>query len=78
MPERNTGDVVIQFHSSCYALSEDGEWLASRSGRFITKERAYDTHWAGGWASLIDGFDVAEKKLPPRNIIGIALLTELR
>jgi hypothetical protein len=27
----------------------EGEWSASRSGRFTSGERAPGTHWIGGW-----------------------------
>jgi hypothetical protein len=35
-------------HSLTSALDE-GEWSASRPGRFTPRERAPGTHWIGGW-----------------------------
>jgi hypothetical protein len=35
-------------HSLTLALDE-GEWSASRSGRFTPRERPPGTHWIGGW-----------------------------
>jgi len=43
-------------HSSSSAL-DGGEWLASRLGRFIHRERDSRTHWIGGW-------------MDPRTILG--------
>jgi hypothetical protein len=39
-------------YSSTHSLTsapDGGEWSASRSGRFTPRERAFDTHWIGGW-----------------------------
>jgi hypothetical protein len=39
-----------------------GEWSASRPGRFITGERASDTHWIGGWVDPRTGLDDVERR----------------
>jgi hypothetical protein len=35
-------------HSLTSAL-DGGEWLASRPGRFVTREETSGTRWIGGW-----------------------------
>jgi len=43
-------------YSSTYSLTsalDEGEWSASRPGRFITRERAPGTHWIGGWDTVV-------------------------
>jgi hypothetical protein len=39
------GIASLFLNSSLYG----GEWLDSRSGRFIPEEIATGTHWIGGW-----------------------------
>jgi len=41
-------DIAVSILTS--ALQE-GEWSASRPGRFTPRERDPDTHWIGGWVS---------------------------
>jgi hypothetical protein len=55
-------------YSSTHSLTSAldwGVWLASRTGRFIPRERAPGTHWIGGclgpWA-VLDG--VVKRKIP--------------
>jgi hypothetical protein len=38
------------------------EWSASRSGRFIPRERALDAHWIGGWVSSRAGLDAVMRR----------------
>jgi hypothetical protein len=39
----------------------EGEWSASRPGRFTLGKRASSTHWIGGWVGLRAGLDGMEK-----------------
>jgi hypothetical protein len=39
-----------------------GEWSASRSGRFTTRERAPGTHWIGGWVGPRTVLDAVVKR----------------
>jgi hypothetical protein len=51
-------------HSLTSALDE-GEWSASRPGRFTPRESATGTHWIGGWIgsrALLDA--VVKRKIP--------------
>jgi hypothetical protein len=41
---------------------DEGELLASGSGRFISGERSSGTDWIGGSVDLISGMDGKEKK----------------
>jgi hypothetical protein len=44
---------------------DEGEWSASRSGRFTSREIAPDTNWVGGWVgprAVLDA--VVERKIP--------------
>jgi hypothetical protein len=51
-------------HSLTSAL-DGGEWSASRSGRFTSRERAPGTHWIGGWVDLRVVLDeVVKRKIP--------------
>jgi hypothetical protein len=52
-------------HSLISALG-GGEWSASRSGRFIPREKAPGTHWIGGWAGIRAALDTAvvKRKIP--------------
>jgi hypothetical protein len=43
------------------ALTE-GEWSASRPGRFIPVERALGTHWIGSWVDTRAGLDDLERR----------------
>jgi len=33
---------------------DEGEWSASRTGRFTPRENAAGTHWIGGWVGPDD------------------------
>jgi hypothetical protein len=51
-------------HSLTFALDE-GEWSASRLGRFTPRKRAPSTHWIGGGAgprAVLDA--VVKRKIP--------------
>jgi hypothetical protein len=51
-------------HSLTSAL-DGGEWSALRPGRFISRERAPNTHWIGGWVgprAVLDA--VVKRKIP--------------
>jgi hypothetical protein len=51
-------------HSLTLALDE-GEWSASRPGRFTPRERAPGTHWIGGWVGTGAVLDtVMKRKIP--------------
>jgi hypothetical protein len=44
---------------------DEGEWSASRPGRFTPRERAPGTHWIGGWLgprAVLDA--VVKRKFP--------------
>jgi hypothetical protein len=41
--------VEVYLHSFFDLGTRWGEWSASHSGRFTTKERAPGTHWIEGW-----------------------------
>jgi hypothetical protein len=41
---------------------DGGEWSASRSGRFTSKNTAPGAHWIGGWVGLRAGLDAAENR----------------
>jgi hypothetical protein len=43
------------------ALAGD-EWSASRPGRFTPEERAYGTHWIGGWVGPRASLDDVKKR----------------
>jgi hypothetical protein len=51
-------------HSLTSALDE-GEWSASRLGRFTSTEKVPGTHWIGGWVGARTGLDAAVKKKIP-------------
>jgi hypothetical protein len=51
-------------HSLTSAL-DGGEWSASRTGHFTSRERASGTHWIGGWVgprAVIDA--VVKREIP--------------
>jgi hypothetical protein len=39
-----------------------GEWSASRSGRFASREKAPGTHWIGGWVGSRTGLNHVERR----------------
>jgi hypothetical protein len=43
-------------------LGTGWEWSASRSGRFIPRERAPGTHWIGGWVVPTAVLDAVVKR----------------
>jgi hypothetical protein len=65
---RHEGALGEWMYSSTHSLTsalDGGEWLASRPGRFIPRERAPDTHWIEGWVgprAVLDA--VVKRKIP--------------
>jgi len=41
---------------------DEGEWLASRPGRFTPRKRCPGTHWTEGWVGRRAGLDVGAKQ----------------
>jgi hypothetical protein len=41
---------------------DEGEWSASRPGRFTLAERVPGTHWIRGWVAARAGLDSVEKR----------------
>jgi hypothetical protein len=72
LPNRNVASQIF-----LTSVLDEGEWLASRLGRFTPKERDPETHWIGGWVGLRIVLDaVVKRKIPsfrqelnPRNPI---------
>jgi hypothetical protein len=57
------GEVDVQIHIFLISALVEGEWSASRPGRFTP-----DTHWIGGWVDPRVGLDDLEKRkflIPP-------------
>jgi hypothetical protein len=44
---------------------DEGEWSASRPGRFIPRERAPGIRWIGGWVGTRAGLDAVVKRNIP-------------
>jgi hypothetical protein len=42
------------------SILDEGEWSASRPGRFNPGDRAPGTHWIGGWVDPRDEMDSVE------------------
>jgi hypothetical protein len=65
---RNGGVLVEWRYSSTHSLTSalyEGEWSASRRGRFTPRERAPVTHWIGGWVGPRAGLNaVVKRKIP--------------
>jgi hypothetical protein len=60
---KSYGGVDVQIHIFLTSALVRGECSASRSGRFIPRERAPGTHWIGGWVVPRVGLDDAKRKL---------------
>jgi hypothetical protein len=56
------GGVDVQIHIFLTSSLVDGEWSASRPGRFTPGERAPSTHWIGGWVDPRACLDGVEKR----------------
>jgi hypothetical protein len=59
------GEWTYSSTRSLASALDGGEWSASRSGRFIPRERAPGTHWIRGWAgprAVLDA--VVKRKIP--------------
>jgi hypothetical protein len=55
----------VQLHAFLTSALDEGEWSASRPGRFTPRERALGTHWIGGWLgprAVLDA--VVNRKIP--------------
>jgi hypothetical protein len=55
------GGMGIYIHIFLTSALVGCEWLASRLGRFTTGERAFGTHWIGGWMGPRAGLDDVKK-----------------
>jgi hypothetical protein len=56
--------VEVQLHAFLTSAL-DGEWSASRPGRFTPTERALGTQWTGGWVGTRDVLNaVVKRKIP--------------
>jgi hypothetical protein len=56
------GGVGVQIHIFLISALVEGEWSASRTGRFTHGERALGTHWIGSWVDPRAGLDDVEKR----------------
>jgi hypothetical protein len=60
------GGVAVSIPIYVTSVRVRGEWSASRPGRFTPlpppRERAYGTHWIGGWVGPRAGLDDVEKR----------------
>jgi len=52
----------VYIHVFLTSSLDEGEWSASRSGRFTPGESVPDTHWTGGWVGPRAGLDTAMAK----------------
>jgi hypothetical protein len=55
-------------YSSTHSLTsapDEGEWSASRPGRFTPRERAPGIHWIGGWVGPRAVLDAVVKRKTP-------------
>jgi hypothetical protein len=59
------GGMELQLHSFLISAIDGGEWLVSRSGRFISGETAVGTHWIGGWVGPRAGLEAVVKRRIP-------------
>jgi hypothetical protein len=56
------GGVDVYIHIFLTLALVGGKWSASCPGRFTSVERAYGTHWIGGWMDPRAGLDDMEKR----------------
>jgi hypothetical protein len=54
----NTYGVEVQLHAFLTSVLYGRDWSASLPGGFITRERAADIRFIGGWVGLRTGLDV--------------------
>jgi hypothetical protein len=52
-------------HTSLTSALDGGEWSASLTGRFTSRERAPGTHWIEGWVGPRAGLEVVVKRKIP-------------
>jgi hypothetical protein len=57
--------VEVQLHAFLTSALDGGEWSASRTGRFIPRERAPSAHWIRGWLDPRAGLDAVERRKIP-------------
>jgi hypothetical protein len=55
------GEVDVLSHVFLTSALVEGEWSASRPGRFTSDERASGTHWVGRWMDPNAGLNYMEK-----------------
>jgi hypothetical protein len=56
--------VEVYLHVFLISALDEGEWLASRPGRFTPRERAAGTHQVRGWVSPRASLDMVSKSQP--------------
>jgi hypothetical protein len=56
------GGVDVKIHIFLTLAQVEGEWSASRPGRFTPRERAPGTHSIGGWVGPRAGLGNVEKR----------------
>jgi hypothetical protein len=56
------GVVPVQTHTFLTSAVAGGEWTASRTGRFTTRERAPGTHCIGAWVDPRSGLEDVKKR----------------
>jgi hypothetical protein len=56
------GEVDVYIDVFLTSALLEGEWSASRFGRFTPREGAPGTHWIGGWVGPRTDLDDMEKK----------------
>jgi hypothetical protein len=54
----------VVYRSTVFSTSAlvEGQWSASRPGRFTPEEKAPGTHWIGGWVAPRAGVDDVERR----------------
>jgi len=58
-------ELEAQLHAFLTPTLDGGEWSASRTGRFIPRERTPGTHWIRGWVVPRAGLNaVVKRKIP--------------
>jgi len=56
------GGVEVQLHAFLNSVQDGSDWSVSRPGRFLPGERAFRTHWVGGWVDPKTGLEAVTKK----------------
>jgi hypothetical protein len=55
--------VEVWLHIFLTSALDGGDWSASLSGRFTSRERATGSHWIGGWVGPRAGSDAMVKRI---------------